>query len=98
MLSGDILLVEVFEHAETHHRAVKLHPAVHLAPADIAHHMVDILETDGTRNQVLGADCCEARQEGAVIVIPLDKGVDGVAIGGKGAMGAFAWALGKGSC
>ncbi len=40
---GDVLVVEVLEHAEAHHVAIEIHPAVHLAPAHVAHHVVDVL-------------------------------------------------------
>ncbi len=64
----DVLVVEVLEHREAHHVAVEIHPAVHLAPADVAHHVVDVLQPDRARRRVLALRGREARQEHAAVV------------------------------
>ena len=48
---ADVVVVEVLVHAEAHHVAIEIHPAVHLAPADVAHHVVDILQAHGARHR-----------------------------------------------
>ena len=40
----DILVVEGQDVAEAHHILVKLHPRIHLVPADVADAMIDILQ------------------------------------------------------
>ena len=55
----------MLEHAEAHHVAVEVHPAVHLAPADVAHHVVDVLQPHRPRDRVFAFHGAEAGQEGA---------------------------------
>ena len=44
VFGGDVLIVEGKNVTETHYSLVKLHPWIHLAQADVAHAMIDMLQ------------------------------------------------------
>ncbi|MNY22783.1 hypothetical protein D3C86_1564220 [compost metagenome] len=64
---------------EVEHALVELDPGVHLVPAHVAHHVVDVLEADRGAAEALAG--LVAGQEDAGVVGALDEGVDGVAVG-----------------
>ena len=41
---ADVFVIEMFEQPETHHVAIEIHPAIHLAPAHVADHVIDVLQ------------------------------------------------------
>ena len=80
VFGGDVLVVEVLVEREAHDVGVEIDPLVHLVPAHVAHHVVDVEQADGARDRVV-LDGAEAGQEGAGVVAALDEGVNGVAVG-----------------
>ena len=80
IVGGNVLVVEGDQLGEAHDLGVELAPGVHLAPADVADHVVDVFEADG-RCRALGVPCLVARQEHAVVGLSLHEDVDGVSIG-----------------
>ena len=65
---------------EPHHLLIELRPFVHLPPADIAHHMVDIFQPDRT-GFVCGIPFFEAGQERACVIFAFHEDVHRFAIG-----------------
>src|ERR1700761_3033927 len=68
---------------KTHNGGVELNPAVHLVPAHIAHHVIDV-EQAGRTSQMVLALLDVSGEKRAVIILALDKGVDRVAVNGGG--------------
>jgi hypothetical protein len=66
---------------EAHYLGVEVDPAIHLVPAHVAHHVIDVEQARRASNRIFGLRA-EARQECAVVVCTLDEGVDGVTVGG----------------
>ena len=99
VLRTDVFVVEVLIQPEAHHIAIEIHPGVHGAPADIAHHMIDVLQAHGPRH---GIDALamiyrhEAGQEGAAIVPSLHERVDRIAVNGDGGDAHFALLVAQG--
>src|SRR5450755_2434088 len=69
---------------EAHHVAIKSHPGVHLAPADVADHVVDILQPHRPRHWIVAFHGPEARQKDTAVVLALNKSMQRVAVGGDG--------------
>ena len=84
VLGGDVLVVKGDQLSEAHHFGVELAPGVHFPPADIADHVVDVLQPHGIRtaSRVPGLI---AREEDAVVGLSLHEDVDGVPVSLDGA-------------
>ena len=55
-------------------------PVVHLVPANVADHVIDVQQTDRTRYRI-AIDGTKTRKEWSCVFAAFDKGVDGVAVG-----------------
>ncbi len=79
-LLADVLVVEAHQLREAHHAGVEVHPLVHLAPAHVAHHVVDELQAHRL-GVVVALPGAVAGQEGAFIVVALHEDVHRLAVG-----------------
>ena len=52
---GDVFVVEVLVELEAHHVGVKLDPLIHGMPANVTHHVIDVLEAGGPGDGVVGS-------------------------------------------
>ncbi len=80
VFGGDVLVVEVLVEREAHDVGVELDPLVHLVPAHVADHVVDVEQAGGAGDRV-ALDGAVAGKECAGVVLALDKGVNRVAVG-----------------
>ena len=53
VFGGDVFVVEVLIEREAHHAGVEIDPLVHLVPAHVAHHVIDVEQADGARDVVV---------------------------------------------
>src|SRR5579884_2526136 len=67
---------------EPHHIRIEIHPAVHLIPADVSHHMVHVQQPNRTRKFVFFHRAI-SRHKDAFVLTALYKGMDSIAIGGN---------------
>ena len=84
VLRRNVLVVKRHELGKAHHLGVEFAPGVHLAPADVADHVVDVLEAHGCGLEV-GVPGAVSGEEHAVVVLALHEDVDGVAVRFDGA-------------
>src|SRR6202034_2596612 len=68
---------------ESHDVAIEADPGVHLPPADVADHVVDMQQACGARDRVVAVGGAEAGQESAVVILALDERVKRVAVSGN---------------
>ena len=83
VFGGDVVVVEVLIEAEAHDVFVEPDPLVHGVPADVADAVVDVQQADGARDVILRRRR-DSRGGRAAVVLALDEGVEGVAVGGDG--------------
>jgi hypothetical protein len=84
VLGGDVVADELRHIGEPHHPLVELHPLVHPAELDVAHHVVNRLEQPLRRSVRLdvrrgGSDI--AGPVGTLVAGPVDESVPRVAVG-----------------
>src|SRR5258708_1917335 len=82
VIRADIVIVKVGELAKSHYVSVKGDPLVHFTELDIADDMIDCRDS-GFRSGWRVLNPLKTRQD-TPIIIPLDKAVHSVAIGGDG--------------
>src|SRR5579862_7070901 len=90
VLRADVLVVEMLEQAEAHHIAIEIHPAVHLVPTYVAHHVVDMFQPYRAAHRVRLVDGNKAREKRPAIILSLDKTMDRFAVRGNGGDADFA--------
>src|ERR1700677_2880220 len=83
VLGGNVLIVEVLIEGKAHDGGVEVDPTVHLVPAHIAYHVIYVKQACGTSQMVVALPDVSG-EKGTVIVLALDKGVNGVAVNGDG--------------
>ena len=66
---------------EAHHLTVEVDEGVHLVPAHVAHHVIDVQQAHRARLRVLGHRA-EAGKKWPVVILALDESVDSLAVGG----------------
>ncbi len=84
VVGADVLVVEADDLLEAHHVLVELHPLVHLAFLDVADDVIDGNQAgsaEGALAVALGIDRLVAGGEHALVVVAVDEGVRGVAVG-----------------
>src|SRR5690554_968112 len=76
--------------SETQRLRIEVYVGFHLAQFYVPNAVIDVLQSDGIRSEVWILIRLEARKKEAVVVLPLDERVDGVAVGGDGGNDDFA--------
>ncbi len=75
----DVLVVKGKDVSKSHHILVKLHPRIHLVPADVSDAMIDILQT-GLRRIVGRLPFSKPRHERPAIIFSLDEQMNHVSV------------------
>ena len=76
----DVLIIEMLKHAKTHNVSVEFNPAVHLSPAHVADHVIDIEKPGRATDEIVSGHSLKSRQESSVVRAALDKRMHGIAI------------------
>src|ERR1700736_5941228 len=69
---------------EPHNFAIKADPSVHLAPADIADHVIDVFQAHRPRHTVFAFNRPKSWQKNAAVVLALNKRMDRITVRGDG--------------
>ncbi len=76
----DVFVIEMLEHAEAHDMLVEFDPGVHLAPADVADHVIDVQQPRRTRNAVGAGHFNKSGQKSASVIGAFNERMNRVAV------------------
>ena len=80
VFSGNIFVIEAQDVSEAHHLLIKFHPRIHLVPANIAHAMIDMLQS-GLAGIVVGFPSPKPWHKRAMIILPFNEKMNNLAVG-----------------